>query len=366
MLVIVAQTMLVAAAVPPAFFPPESIALQQLANVHAGLDVQGLYPYLALFMLRRLPFAQHEWVYALRTVNVILGTLTLMTTWLGAVLLFPDKPYVPPGTLAVLGTTPAFVLASSQATPEVLLALLVLLALVAGLWAVRRGLTVFELGLMAVCFLAGVQLDWGFWWLAIPLLLAVFLAMFVSSEDRGQWVAQASLLAGAGVALTGGILVLQGSRQLIPVLSTFVNGVRRVVQTAQLPTAAVIWDLFRRYWAGPTEPGWLWYSAVLLWTMLAAYGMWRFDATSFHRDTDVRRRAEYGLTLIFGVSLLLGALLVRGSVTTWPAPLFAVGGLALTLGWSHVAPARVRPQWLLVGLFILALLHVAALMEVVF
>lgn len=362
LIVVLLEGLLLIVMVPAGAYGPEQTFLTQLNTVRAGGAADGLYPYLAWSGLQASPLNSADYVYALRLMSMAFSGMALILLLVLIRFLFPNKPYLPPASLLVFALMPAFVLTMSQATPQALVTLLAVAALGAGLWMLRQGVSLLTLGIMLACFLLGMQLDWGFWWLAPAFLVSMFLAITLPGTQHDQWVAQVGVIVGIGIALFGVVTALRGEDQLVPLIDRMVRRLNDIVAAAAVPTPTTVWDLVRRFWAGATAPNLLWFGAVLLWSGLCLYGLERFVQNTSWRDLSAHRRAEWLLLVVFGGSLLAGAILVPGSVATWPAPLLGLAGPALALGWGHIVPADARPQWLLLGLFALALLNGAALL----
>lgn len=362
-ILILFEGLLLTLLVPAGGYGPEQMFLDQLGEVRAGRTAEGLYPHVASTGLASIGLVEADYVYALRLASMTFSGVTLLLLLLLIPIFFPQKPYLLPGTLLVLGAMPAFVLTMSQASPQALVMLLTVATLAAGLWMLRYGVSLLTLGGMLACFLLGMQLDWGFWWLAPALLLTILLAITLPGTERDRWMAQLAVIAGVGVTLFGIVTALRGAQQLIPLLNRTVIRVGDIIGKAAFPAPATVEDLVRRFWAGSTNPSRLWFAAILLWFAMSLYGLLRFIQQSSWHELSARQRVEWMLILAFGGSLLIGAVFVPGSIATWPAPFLGIAAPVLVVGWSHVVPAEARPQWLLLGLLGLALLNAAALLS---
>lgn len=291
-----------------------------------------------------------------RALSALFGAATLVILFFAARLAFPSRRLLHLGVPAVLAFTPSFVLASGQATPETPVALLAAGLVWLAFWTVRQGVTVFGLAGMALCLLVGWQVDWGFWWLMWPSLAAVPLALWHHRADERHLLAQSGVLVGVGLALTGGIVVLRAGGQLLPWLQALVRGLTDVVAHSVWPERHEAHNLFRRYWADLTNLDRLWLVPISLWTALSLFGAGR---SAWQDCTEVAE--AFFLSLFFMLAPFVGALLVPGSVSTWPAPAWPGAALLLALGWTGLVPSVLRPYWLLAGLLVLELLTLAML-----
>lgn|GEM_PF-6004733 len=289
----------------------------------------------------------------MRLFSAFFGVSTLLVLFLAVRYAFPSRRYLHLSAPVLLAATPSFALASGRAGPETSLALLSALLMWALFWTVRRGVTVFSLGGGAALVMLGWQVDWGFWWLIWPALVALPAALWRHRNDETHVMAQATVLVGVGIALAGGIIVLQANGYLLPWLTRLVRSVEAIVAHSVWPTAGGLAALFRRYWADFTDPGALWWASIGLWTLLGSVGL----VVALWQE----RRAELIVPTATATALWAGALLVPGSVASWPAPAWPAVTLMLAAGWPHLVPRRVRPLWVFVGLLVAELLNLAAL-----
>lgn len=350
---VLVQALLVGVWTPAGHFAAERAWHEALSSA-SGLPAAHLYVRLLVSGTARLPFSSP--VRVGRVLSAILGAATLVALFLAARLAFPSRRLLHLGVPAVLAFTPSFVLASSQATPETLVALLAAGLVWLAFWTVRRGVTVFGLAGMALCLLVGWQVDWGFWWLMWPSLAAVPLALWHHRADERHLLAQSGVLVGIGMALTGGIVVLRASGQLLPWLQTLVRGLTDVVAHSVWPEGREAAHLFRRYWADLTAPDRLWLLPVSIWAVLSLLGA----GICVWQDRAEVTEALF-LSALFVLAPFVGALIVPGSVSTWPAPAWPGAALLLALGWASLVPPVLRPYWLLAGLLAMELLTLALL-----
>lgn len=349
-----AQALLVGAWMPAGRFAGER-AWQQALSSPSGLTT-GVNPYPRMVVGVATKLSLPPSVRVGRVLSAAFGAATLVVLFFAARLAFPARRLLHVGVPALLAFTPSFVLASAQATPQTALAFLAAVLLCLALWTVRQGVTLFGLAGAALCLLVGWQVDWGFWWLVWPSLAAVPLAIWHHRNDEGRLLAQSVVLVGVGLALTGGIVVLRASGQLLPWLRALVRGLADVVAHSVWPDAATAVNLARRYWADLASPGRLWFAPVVLLAGLSLVGVGNVAWQERGESAEILT-----LVALFALAPFAGALLVPGSVSTWPAPAWPGAALVLALGWTGLVPPVLRPYWLLAGLLAMELLALALL-----
>ncbi|MCL6431484.1 MAG: glycosyltransferase family 39 protein [Anaerolineae bacterium] len=137
-------------------------------------------------------------LYVLRGLSLLLGVATLLALWRAARLLWPERPWLCVGALAIAALTPQFIATSSGVTNDSLTNLLFALAFAAGIAARRSGSGRGWLALGGLAGLAMLTKQSG--------LMLLPLGMLMAAWREGNWrlrLRDALLFLGAALA-TGG------------------------------------------------------------------------------------------------------------------------------------------------------------------